>query len=204
MIDYLLMILMGYLMGSMPTGLVIGWIFRRIDVSTYGSGKTGMTNVLRTAGLPAAALVLFLDMGKAIMAVVIARIVTDSPGVEAASGIFILIGHIWSVFIKFGGGRGTAPGWGALIILSPVAGLVATVSGLFLVWTTRYVSVGSMVGCSLGCITLIILAILGDVPLEYIFYGVVGGSLVVSKHIDNIKRLRKGTERKLGRPADPI
>ncbi len=204
MIDYLLMILMGYLMGSMPTGLVIGWIFRRIDVRTYGSGKTGMTNVLRTAGLPAAALVLFLDMGKAIMAVVIARIVTDSPGVEAASGIFILIGHIWSVFIKFGGGRGTAPGWGALIILSPVAGLVATVSGLFLVWTTRYVSVGSMVGCSLGCITLIILAILGDVPLEYIFYGVVGGSLVVSKHIDNIKRLRKGTERKLGRPADPI
>lgn len=204
MIDYLLMILMGYLMGSMPTGLVIGWIFRRIDVRTYGSGKTGMTNVLRTAGLPAAALVLFLDMGKAIMAVVIARIVTDSPGVEAASGIFILIGHIWSVFIKFGGGRGTAPGWGALIILSPIAGLVATVSGLFLVWTTRYVSVGSMVGCSLGCVTLIILAILGDVPLEYIFYGVVGGSLVISKHIDNIKRLRKGTERKLGRPADPI
>ena len=204
MIDYLLMILMGYLMGSMPTGLVIGWIFRRIDVRTYGSGKTGMTNVLRTAGLPAAALVLFLDMGKAIMAVVIARIVTDSPRLEAASGIFILIGHIWSVFIKFGGGRGTAPGWGALIILSPIAGLVATVSGLFLVWTTRYVSVGSMVGCSLGCVTLIILAILGDVHLEYIFYGVVGGSLVISKHIDNIKMLRKGTERKLGRPADPI
>ena len=204
MIDYLLMILMGYLMGSMPTGLVIGWIFRRIDVRTYGSGKTGMTNVLRTAGLPAAALVIFLDMGKAIMAVVIARIVTDSPGVEAASGIFILIGHIWSVFIKFGGGRGTAPGWGALIILSPIADLVATVSGLFLVWTTRYVSVGSMVGCSLGCVTLIILAILGDVHLEYIFYGVVGGSLVISKHIDNIKMLRKGTERKLGRPADPI
>ena len=144
MIDYLLMILMGYLMGSIPTGFIIGWIFRRIDVRTYGSGKTGMTNVLRTAGLPAAALVLFLDMGKAILAVVIARIVTDSPGVDAAAGIFILIGHIWSVFIKFGGGRGTAPGWGALIILSPIAGLVATVSGLFLVWTTRYVSVGSM------------------------------------------------------------
>ncbi len=204
MIDYLFMILVGYLMGSIPTGLIIGWIFRRVDVRTYGSGKTGMTNVLRTAGLPAASLVLFLDMAKAITAVVIARIILDSPGVEAATAVFTLIGHCWSVFIKFGGGRGTAPGWGALIILSPIAGVVATVVGLFLVWMTRYVSIGSLVACCLGCVTLIILAIFGNVPSEYILYGIVGGPLVVIKHIDNIKRLIKGTERKLGRPADPI
>ena len=204
MIGYLILVPVSYLLGSLPIGLIAGWAFKRVDVREHGSGKTGMTNVLRTAGAPAAILVLLLDMSKAVLAVVLARVLTDSPGVETAAALAALIGHNWSVFIRFQGGRGTAPGWGALVILSPIAGLVATVIGTFLVATTRYVSLGSIMAASLGSITLIILSAIGYVPIEYMWFGIIGGSLVVFNHRDNIQRLINGTERKMGQAADTI
>lgn len=204
MIGYLVLVPVSYLLGSLPIGLIAGWVFKRVDVREHGSGKTGMTNVLRTAGGTAAALVLLLDMGKAVLAVALARVFTDTPGVEAAAALSALIGHNWSVFIRFQGGRGTSPGWGALFILSPIAGLVATVIGLSLVAATRYVSLGSVMAASLGSITLIILSVMGYVPIEYMWFGIIGGSLVVVNHRDNIQRLIKGTERKIGQAADTI
>ena len=85
MIPYLVMVPVAYLLGSIPTGLIIVRLFKRVDVRDYGSGKTGMTNVLRTLGAPAAAAVMLLDMAKAILAVAIARYVFDSSGVETVT-----------------------------------------------------------------------------------------------------------------------
>lgn len=199
--DYLVLIPVGYLLGCLPFGLIAGWVFKGVDVRKYGSGKTGMTNVMRTVGVPAALLVLALDMGKGIVAVAIARLIADAPGVEAAAGLAALIGHNWPVFIGFRGGRGTATGWGGLLMLSPVAGLVATLVGLPVVAITRYMSLGSILGASSGAIALVVLAVTGAVPMEYVWYGAIGGALVVARHKDNIQRLLRGEERKISQRA---
>ena len=202
MIEYLVMVPVAYLVGSIPFGLLAGKLVAKVDIRDYGSGKIGMTNVLRTAGVTAAAVVLLLDMGKAVAVVVAARLLFDSYGVEAASALAVIFGHNWPVFIGFRGGRGTASGWGGLLILSPIAGLIASVIGLSLVGLTRYVSLGSVMAAGLGSIALIVLAFMGQEPLVYSWYGIIGGTLIVVRHRDNIQRLLNGTERKIGHKAD--
>ena len=203
MIEYLVMVPIAYLIGSIPFGLLAGKLVAKVDIREYGSGKIGMTNVLRTAGITTAAVVLLLDMGKAVAGVVIARLLFDSGGVEAAAALAVIFGHNWPVFIGFRGGRGTASGWGGLLILSPIAGVIATVVGVLLVGMTRYVSLGSIAAAALGSAVLIVLAVFYDpVPLVYSWYGIIGGTLIVVRHRDNIQRLLNGTERKIGRKAD--
>jgi glycerol-3-phosphate acyltransferase PlsY len=202
-IEYLVMVPIAYLIGSIPFGLLAGKLVAKVDIREYGSGKIGMTNVLRTAGITTAAVVLLLDMGKAVAAVVIARLLFDSGGAEAAAALTVIFGHNWPVFIGFRGGRGTASGWGGLLILSPIAGVIATVVGVVLVGLTRYVSLGSITAAALGSAMLVVLAIFYDpVPLVYSWYGIIGGTLIVVRHRDNIQRLLNGTERKIGRKAD--
>lgn len=200
----MVMVAVGYFLGSLPFGLIAGRVFRRVDIRRHGSGKTGMTNVLRTVGAPAAALVLLLDMGKAVLVVVLARILSDERGVEVAAALAALVGHNWSPFIGFRGGRGTAPGWGSLLILSPVSGLVATVVGVPLVGLTRYVSLGSVTATIAGCVTLVVLSATGHAPLVYVWFAAIGGTLVVGRHRDNIWRLLRGQERKIGQRAEGV
>ena len=192
------MVPVGYLLGSVPFGLIIGWVFRRVDIRNYGSGHTGMTNVLRTIGVPAGLLALLLDMGKAILAVGLSRIFTDSQGVEVAAALSTMFGHNWSVFLRFRGGKGIATGWASLLILSPVVGLGASIAGLAAVATTRYMSVGSLIGGTLGPVALIVLCLLGIEPMVYAWFGVIGAILIVAQHKVNIERLINHQERKLG------
>ena len=207
--DILIMAAVGYLTGSLPFGVLIGKAVAKVDVREYGSGSMGMTNVLRTVGKPAAAAVLALDIGKGVAAVIIAKWFFDSPGAEVAAALAALVGHNWPVFIGFRGGRGTASGWGALWVISPIAGFAATVIGLSLVAVTRYVSLGSIAAASLGSLVLIGLAIIGasvempvETPLVYCWYGAIGSALIVFRHRENIARLLNGTERKIGQRAD--
>ena len=205
MTEYLVFVPLGYLLGAIPFGLIAGKLFGGVDVRDHGSGSTGMTNVMRTVSPPVAILVLALDMGKAAGAVVLARIIADAPMVETLTGISVIVGHSWSAFIGFSGGKGTATGWGALFALSPIAGIVASVIGVGLVALTRYVSLGSIVAATLGSLTLAVLALVNDsVPLEYALYGAVGAPIILLKHRDNIQRLIKGDERKLGQRVDTV
>ena len=202
MIPYLVMVPVAYLLGSLPFGLILGKLTKGVDVREYGSGKTGMTNVIRTVGVKAGVLALLLDMGKSILAVVLTRIFFDSAGADAAAALAALAGHNWPIFVGFRGGRGTAPGWGGLLILSPIAGLVATLVGVPTVGLSRYVSLGSILGTSSGTAALIILALTGQAPVEYIWYGVIGAVVVIGLHKDNIQRLIKGEERKIGQSVN--
>jgi len=197
-IDYLVVVPVGYLIGSVPFGLLIGRVVGGVDIRSHGSGKTGMTNVMRKLGFRIGIVVLILDMGKAMAVVALARAFSGLDGAVTAAGLAALAGHIWPVFVGFKGGRGIAPGWGGLVLISPWAGLVATLTGLPAVAASRYVSLGSLVGSGCGAGALVVLCIVGAEPFHYIWYGAVGWPLLVFKHRDNIRRLIRGEERRLG------
>ena len=203
--DYLTLVILVpvcYLLGSIPFGLIAGKLYRRIDVREHGSGSTGMTNVIRTVGVPMGALVLLLDMGKGVGAVAMARYALDAPeAAQGAAALAAIAGHNWPVFIGFRGGRGTATGWGALLILWPIAGLVASVVGLALVAITRYVSLGSVTATLVGCAVLAVACLAGAAPMGLIWFAAIGCAFVVGRHRGNIERLLKGEERKLGQSA---
>ena len=199
-----LLVLVSYLMGSLPFGLLMTKLVRGIDVRRYGSGSTGMTNVMRTIGVVPALVVLALDAGKGVAAVFLARYFEAGLAVEATAALAALIGHNWSVFIRFQGGKGIATGVGALCALSPVAGLIALAVGVPTITLSRYVSLGSIAGSTTGAIAVPILAMadpsmpLGVPSYAYAIYTSIGVPLIVLKHRSNVARLLKGQERKLG------
>ena len=200
--EFAVFVAAGYLLGSVPFGVIAGRLFTGVDVRQHGSGNIGMANVLRTVGVRAAVLVLALDMGKAILAVVLARVFTGSPGVQAAAAVAAVLGHSWPVFIGFRGGRGAAPGLGALYVLSPISAVVTTVVAVSVMAITRYASLGSILGASAGAVAVIVLSITGVEPLAYVWFAIFGSSLVVARHAENIRRLIKGQERKIGQPVE--
>ena len=202
LIDCLIFVPIGYVLGSLPFGLIAGHLFGAGDIRRVGSGKSGMTNVMRTVGYKVGGIVLFLDMGKAVGAIALARYGFDAfEGAVAGAGLAALAGHVWPVFSGFRGGRGVAPGWGGLIILSPIAGLAATALGLSIVGLTRYISLASITSAVSGSVILIVLAALEREPFAYMWYGILGAPLIVYLHRDNIGRLIRGEERKLGQKA---
>jgi glycerol-3-phosphate acyltransferase PlsY len=194
--------LIGYLLGAIPFGLVIGRLTRGIDLREYGSHRTGATNALRTLGLRAAAAVFVLDVAKGVAAVLLARLLfADDPLVEwaaAAAGFAAVIGHNWSVFIRFTGGRGVATSAGALGAMSiwTVAILAPIIVGV--IWRSRYVSLGSVTGALASPVLTALLAAMGLATLPAVVYALASGLLVTVAHADNIARLRAGTERKIG------
>jgi len=201
LMEVLVFVVVGYLLGSVPFGVMVGKIFKGVDVRDYGSGSSGMTNVIRTIGVRAGALVMLLDMTKSVVAILLARAFTDIQGAEVAAAAAAMAGHSWPLFAGFKGGKGIAPGLSALFVLSPIAGLVTLVVGVPIIAVTRYMSLGSMVGTLCACVALIVLAATGYVPAVYVWLAVAGGSIVTFRHRENIVSLVKGRERKLGQGA---
>lgn len=195
------LVVAAYLLGSIPTGLLIGRIFRGVDLRQHGSGRTGATNTLRTLGPGFAALVLVLDVAKGIVPVVAARYLDGGPAVEAVAAFMAVIGHNWPLYAGFKGGRGVATSLGAMAAMVPFVGVQSIAIGLVLIAVTRFVSLGSMVGAVLAPIVLAPWVIYGQQPLPYLIYAIAGSALLVIQHRDNIVRLQAGNERRLGEPA---
>jgi len=194
--------LLGYLLGAIPIGLIVGRLTKGIDLREYGSHRTGATNALRTLGLPAAALVFLLDVGKGVAAVLLARLFfVDDPLVgwaAAVAGVTAIVGHNWSAFIRFTGGRGVATSAGGLGAMSPWTIVILAPIVIGMIWRTRYVSLGSITGGLLAPVVTAVLWSLGAATVPAIAYAAVSGLLVTAAHADNIARLRAGTERKIG------
>ena len=200
---------LAYLLGALPWGYVVLLMRRGIDIREYGSGRTGMSNALRTAGLKLAGLVLLLDLAKGIGAVLLARSLIGDPTSEVAAGLTALAGHNWPVFLGFRGGRGIAPGLGGLAVMSPLAAVCGVVVFLPTCLLTRYLSLGSMLGVVSAVAVLLALILVGFNPLGpisnlYLVYGLLGGTVIIWQHRDNIQRLLNGTERRIGNPAARI
>lgn len=200
----LLVIGLGYLLGAIPVGLLIGRLTRGIDIREFGSHRTGATNALRTLGARTAGSVFILDLAKGALAVLLAYQLYvagpagSPPWVAAAAGFAAVIGHIWSVFIRFTGGRGVATSTGALLALAPLAVLILAPIVIAIMWRWRYVSLGSVMGSLLAPIVVLVLAAVGAAPWAAVGYAVAVGLLVTWAHRDNIARLRAGTERRIG------
>jgi len=198
----LLAAVIGYLLGAIPTGMVVARVYRNVDLTAHGSGRTGATNVLRTLGSGAAAVAFAGDFLKGVLAVAAVKffIAPDNTWIEMVAAIAAVVGHSYSVFIRFKGGRGVVTGFGASVVAAPVLMLVAFGIGVLLVVLTRYVSLGSVVGAILGGLFMCGLAYAQADP-AWALWGVLVGGFIVVAHKDNIERLIAGKERKLGERA---
>ena len=204
-------VIVGYLLGSIPFGAVVGRRIAKVDLREHGSGKTGTTNVLRVAGRKAAALVVGLDVFKGALAVVFAGLIFGGSYLLVGDSAFRLLavaqvlaalaamaGHNWSVFLKFRGGRGVATFFGGLIALCPVVALFGGEVLIIGAGLSRFASLGSIAGAVGTYSILLPLTILNVFPIEYLVYTLIGTIVIIVMHRDNIVRLISGKERKLG------
>ena len=191
-------IIIGYLLGSFPTGVMVGRFAGIGDVRSYGSGKTGFTNSLRTMGLRWAALVVIGDAVKGSIPVLIGQLVFDEPWAAALGGVAAVIGHTWPVFAGFRGGRGVATAFGAFIAVSPLAALAVLGVGLAVLALFRYASVMSIVGVFAGFLAIVGLVLADQAAQPYLLFGLLTMLAVELNHLGNIKRLLAGTEPKIG------
>jgi len=198
----------GYLIGSIPVGLIVGRLTRGIDVREYGSGMTGATNVIRTSGMKAGIFVILCDIAKGIAPVYVGLALARAAGVgatddrawaAAAAGIAAVCGHIWPVFAGFRGGRAVASGYGAALAMNPLAAAALIPLAAVVVAGVRIMSVMSITMAPALAALYVVLAALDVSPWAYAVYGCVAAALIVYKHRPNIERLLAGTEPKIGR-----
>lgn len=191
---YVVVLIISYLLGSIPFGLLMGKWWSKVDVRKYGSGNIGMTNVLRTIGYVPALLTLLGDGGKGLLAVWLAAKVTDNPFFALLAGTSAVIGHNWPVFLRFRGGKGVATAAGVVLAVQPWSALI-----LFLIWLGvllrfRYISLASIVVAV--CLPFVLL-IFGVSLWEFALAALLS-TFTVFRHRSNIERLRAGTEFRFG------
>jgi acyl phosphate:glycerol-3-phosphate acyltransferase len=199
-----ILVAIGYLIGALPFGLLIGRLAGGVDLREHGSGRTGATNALRTVGLAGAVATFLLDLGKGVAAVIVSRwLYQAGPGgspdwVAAAAGVAAIGGHIRSVFIGFRGGRGVATFTGAMLVTAPWTVAIVVPLVALVVWRSRIVSLGSLAGSFLAPVITAAFVPFDQATWAGVALGVGGAALVTAAHADNIARLRSGTERRIG------
>ncbi|MBN32986.1 MAG: acyl-phosphate glycerol 3-phosphate acyltransferase [Dehalococcoidia bacterium] len=198
---FILSILSCYLIGSISFGRIISKLSKNIDITSQGSGNTGATNVLRSIGVSYGLLVLFLDMLKSIIPVLIIEnyefsSINYATQIAALSAI---IGHCYPIFHNFKGGKGVATGIGPLFVIFMPAATSALIAFVIAILISRMVSVGSILGCLVSLLFMIIFNLMNLFENSWIdlIYLVPAISIIIYKHNENIKRIISGTENKL-------
>ena len=196
-VTFLVISIAGYLLGSVPFGLILAKIFGGRDVRTAGSGNIGATNVARVAGPFAGILTLLLDVAKGAGAVLLAALFSQGSTLwMMVAGLCALVGHCFPVWLKFRGGKGVATAAGVFIVMNPMAFLGAIAVFLLVVAVTRYVSLGSICA-AMAMPVLVYFLPAAHVPLCIVFVGALAAAiLIIYKHSANIQRLVRGEEPK--------
>ena len=185
--------LFGYLLGSVPTGLLLAKFFSKIDPRKTGSGNIGATNIFRTAGKGLGILTLVGDVLKGMIPIVIASWL-DLPDLwRAIVGLTAFIGHIFPIFLGFKGGKGVATALGVYLIISATAVLIEVLLFVGIVWKWRFISLGSI--CCAITIPILIAFFRSD-SQAYFILSVIIAALILYRHQENIVRLLQGTENK--------
>ena len=197
MVELLLVLVVAYLIGSIPTGYIIVKLFTGQDIRTIGSGSTGATNVKRVMGKKWFFTVMILDAIKGAVPVILAKVLTTAfAGIgllPVLAAVAVILGHSKSIFLKFTGGKSVASGVGTILALNWIVGL--TIAGVWAVITyfSKYVSLGSIIALAISPFLMWAF----KAPLAYIVYCAIGAVYIIYLHRENIQRLLKGEENKV-------
>jgi glycerol-3-phosphate acyltransferase PlsY len=202
--------LLGYAIGSVQFGLIVGRVTRGVDIREYGSGATGATNVIRTSGAKAGVLVIVLDIAKGIVPVYAGIALGHAAGLDhderawaAATGAFgAVLGHIWPLWFGFRGGKAVATGFGGALAMNPLASVALIPVAAVIVGTVRIMSVMSILMPPVLAGVFVVLAVMGVSPPAYAAYAVPTAALIIYKHRANIRRLLDGTEPRIGKGGE--
>ncbi|MGA2987843.1 MAG: glycerol-3-phosphate 1-O-acyltransferase PlsY [Terriglobia bacterium] len=194
--------LLAYLLGSIPFGyLIVRWQ-KGIDVRNTGSGGTGATNVMRNLGIVGFVGTFLLDVGKGILAVLLAsRLTSGDPRWIALSSVAAILGHCFPIWLRFRGGKGVATGVGVFLALAPVQVALALVIFAIIVAIWRYISLGSIVATAAFPL---LVHFMKHAPLPIVFGAAGGALIIITMHHANIRRLLSGTENKVGRKRSVV
>ncbi len=216
-INNALLLVVAYLLGSIPTGYLAGRLLKGIDIREEGSGSTGATNVLRTIGKIPAIVVLLIDIGKGALAIAAVNYAfTHLPGwlyfskifglnfsvwqpvMATLAGLAALFGHSKSIWLGFTGGKSVATSLGILLAMNWMVGLATVGVFALSLAITRIVSISSIA----GAVSVIAFMLIFAQPLPYLLFAIAGGAYVIWRHRSNIQRLIDGTEPKLGQKLE--
>ncbi len=187
--------LISYFIGNFSSAYILGKIFQKKDIRNYGSGNAGATNALRVFGKKLGGITFILDVLKGILAVYIGEKMTGYNGKLIAS-IFVVLGHNWPVFLKFKGGKGIATSLGVVFLLHWPTAIICTAIGVAIIIITRYVSLGSIIAA--GLVPIIGSIVNRPFNMDFFITTLILAILAIYRHKDNINRLLKGEEFKLG------
>lgn len=192
MLRAVLVILASYLIGSVPTGFILGSL-SGVDIRSEGSGNIGATNVARTLGWVAGVATLLVDTAKGLIPVIFALWLGFGPDLVATAGLAAFLGHVFSVFLRFRGGKGVATALGILVGVTPLVAPVLVASFLVVAGLTRRVSMGSLAAAAVCPV-----AVWGlSYAQPYIWLSLILGVLVILRHHDNIRRMLAGKEEEM-------
>lgn len=201
----IIMLVLAYLIGTIPSGFIYVKLKTGQDVRTVQSGRTGGTNSMRAAGVGVGIATMVTDFAKGVVAVLLAKtLLPDSAWIHVFSGLLVIIGHNYNIFMstkdengkwKIGGGAGGAPALGATTALWPAAFLIAFPLSFIGIYFIGYASVATIISGSSALLIYIVTGLLGITPMAYIAYGAGAITLLLVSLKENIKRLKNGTER---------
>ena len=189
----------GYLLGSIPTGLWLGRWRGGVDIRASGSGRTGATNTFRSLGVRWSVFVLLLDGLKGAAPILIVMAVWDSPTGDVLAGLAAIVGHQFPLYAGFQGGRGAATAMGASLAIVPMGVVFALATALPVLAASRVMSLSVLLGATAAGLAIALLAWFSDTPNAYAGFAAGAWALVVWGHRDNIERILNGTERVLTR-----
>jgi glycerol-3-phosphate acyltransferase PlsY len=190
----LLLLIFAYLLGSVPTGVILARAFSDVDPRIQGSKNIGATNIYRTAGKKLGVITLLGDILKGLIPVVITRSALDSHFWIGAVALAAFLGHLYPIYLKFKGGKGIATALGAFLALAPLAAILSFLVFAAVVYKSRYISLGSLTATAAFPVFLALL----HSQAIYIPFAVIIGALIFYRHRENIQRLRAGKENKFG------
>lgn len=190
MLELVGILILSYLIGAIPSGLIVGKTIWHKDLRNYGSGNIGATNAYRVLGKKAGALVFLMDFFKGELAVMLGSIFVGTPEAMILAGSFAIIGHMHSIFLQMKGGKGVATALGVVSILMPKVAVIIVIVWGAIVFATRYVSLGSIT----AALMTPILAAVFSYNKYYVIFGIIAAAFIIIKHKDNILRIRKGRE----------
>lgn len=218
MLSLIAIVLLSYLVGSVPGSLWVGkWIYKT-DLRQHGSGNPGATNAYRVLGWQAGLLSTLIDMGKGLVSAAwISKIRLDelpvfADGIDGAfilpllAGVAAVIGHMFPVWAGFKGGKGVNTSAGVLLAITPLNILIVFLTFCIVLWATKYVSVSSMIASAMYPVSLLIQRFVFGVPIDntLIYFGVFFAAAIILAHHSNIRRLLKGTENRISRMKKPV